>query len=470
MISAIGIDIGGTHLRAARVSADGAILSRDRTASSADPDIVLERLEALIARLDDDTVAGIGIGVPGRVDFAARTVLSGGYVDLSKSPLAARLEGRFGHRVVIDNDCSMALLGESAVGAAKGAANVVMLTIGTGIGGAILESGRLLRASGTAGQLGHISIDPNGRLCVCGRRGCVETVSSGSALRRHIAEAGLSDQTTAADLLTRRDAGDAIATGVLKAWAAPLRAAIDSLVATLDPQIVVLGGGLGHAAVAALSGVATPKSWYDALVEPAALGDDAGVIGAALAALPREPLPRRLVLVNGVPASGKSGVAHGLSRVTGWPVLALDTIKNSFLTEIEGIDRPFNRKLGRASMKAMFAILDDLPAGSTMIMDAWFGFQPRDFVGPLIEASGAVAITEIWCTAPPEVIGARYGERTGSRPAGHPGAEYVPELIALAARAEPSRFGPVLELHTNAPVDFTALQQSVEAALTKSRL
>ncbi len=457
MSSAIGIDIGGTHLRAARVGADGAILARGRLASSPDPEIVLARIEELVAAVDDETVAGIGIGVPGRVDFDARKVISGGYVDLSKVPLAEHLENRFGRTVVIDNDCSMALLGEAAIGAAKGTQNVVMLTIGTGIGGAILESGRLVRSNGTAGQLGHVSINPAGRQCVCGKTGCVETVSSGTALRRHIAEAGLADTTTAAQLLARRNEGDPIATKILDAWAGPLKIAIDSLVAVLDPELVLLGGGLGQSAVAALAGIDSPKSWYQTRFAAADLGDDAGVIGAALAAMPQTARPRRLVLVNGVPASGKSSVAIGLSHATGWPVLSLDTIKNAFLTEIEGVDRPFNRKLGRASLKAMFDIMNDAPAGSTIIMDAWFGFQPREFLAELIAASGVEDIAEIWCSAPPETIGARYGARAGSRPAGHPGMEYVPELIALAARAEPLRLGPVMDVNTTSDVDFPSL-------------
>ena len=458
MSSAIGIDIGGTHLRAARVKAGGEILARRRVASSPDPRIVLARIEELVAEIDDETVLGIGIGVPGRVDFEARRVISGGYVDLSEVQLANLLETRFGRPVIIDNDGSMALVAEAAIGAGREARNIVMLTIGTGIGGAIMEGGRLIRSSGTAGQLGHVSIDPAGRQCVCGKIGCVETVSSGTALRRHIGEAGLGDTTTAAELLARRDAGDPVATGILQEWAGPLRVAIESLVAVLDPQLVVLGGGLGHAAVAALAGTASPKSWYETRLAEAALGDDAGVIGAALAALPRNATSKRLVLVNGVPASGKSSVALGLSHVTGWPVLSLDTIKNSFLTEIEGVDRAFNRKLGRGSLKAMFALVQDAPAGSTFILDAWFGFQPREFLTGLIAASGAESVAEIWCSAPPEVIGARYGARAGTRPAGHPGVEYVPELIALAGRAEPLGFGPVLNIDTASEIDPSELR------------
>ena len=146
-------------------------------------------------------------------------------------------------------------------------------------------------------------------------------------------------------------------------------------------------------------------------------------------------------------------------------MLSLDTIKNPFLEEIPDVDRPFNRKLGRASLKAMFAVLREAPPGTTVVMDAWFGFQPRDFVQALIDDAGIDAIAEIWCSAPPDVIGARYGARAAARLPGHPGPEYVAELIALAARAEPSRFGPVHEVVTTAALDTAVLLQFIEHAL-----
>lgn len=460
--TAIGIDIGGTNIRAARVSADGTILARARVASSPEPPIVLERIESLVEQMLDDSVRGIGVGVPGQVDFTTQRVLSGGYVDLSNVSVRDRIASRFALPVVIDNDCSMALFGETVCGAATGLRDVAMLTIGTGIGGAIFAGGNPFRGSGVAGQLGHIVVDPAGLSCKCGRRGCVETMSSGSALGRHIAEAGLPAATTAAELLARREAGDQVADTVLRAWALPLRAAVNSIAATIAPEAVLIGGGLGREAHAAMSAYPDPSSWFSYKVVPAALGDDAGVIGAALASMATAAgNGKRLVMVNGVPGSGKSSIAATLSHATGWPLLSLDTVKNPFLQELDNVDRPFNRKLGRASLRAMFSILTEAPEGTTIIMDAWFGFQPRETVQAMIDGAGIDGIAEIWCHAPPEVLGQRYLARVATRLPGHPGAEYVPELMKLAAQVGPSAFGPVHSVDTTQPFDLSAARKFI---------
>jgi glucokinase len=163
------------------------------------------------------------------------------------------------------------------------------------------------------------------------------------------------------------------------------------------------------------------------------------------------------VLVNGVPASGKSSVARALADATGWPILTLDTIKNPFLTILSPGDRVFNRTLGRASYAAIFDLMADAPAGSTFIVDAWFGFQPREVLEQGLAHAGVSELAEIWCHAPPDVIGARYDARLGARPAGHPGREYVPELVALAARAAPTGLAPRLDVDTTRPLDTGAL-------------
>jgi glucokinase len=468
MNAAIGIDIGGTRLRAARV-VGGVIEARATAPSSRDPAEVMARVLDLVAQVRNAGVTALGIGVPGQVHAETRQVLSGGYVDLSGFDFAANVEAATGLPVTIENDAAMAMLGEVAHGAARGHRNVVMLTIGTGIGGAVLEQGHVLRGRGAAGQLGHICVDMQGRACVCGKIGCLETVSSGTAFGVHLAEAGLPADTRAEDLLARNDTQ---ARAVIAAWVKPLRAGIDTLIATLNPDCVVIGGGAGAAAFAALATVLPTKSWFSAQVLAAVLGDDAGVIGAATAALAQtKPLKssvkiaakdrfhKRAVLVNGVPASGKSGVAQALSKATGWPILTLDTIKNPFLTILPPGDRLFNRTLGRASYAAIFDLIADAPKGSSFIIDAWFGFQPIDTLQDHLKRAGLQDLAEVWCHAPPETVGARYAARLGKRPVGHPGADYVPELIELAKRAAPTGLAPLFDVETTAPLRVSELAE-----------
>ncbi|ESY96543.1 ROK family protein [Mesorhizobium sp. LNHC229A00] len=469
---AIGIDIGGTNLRAARISGSGEILERLSEKSAPDPELVLGRVADMVRLLDTPDVAAIGVGVPGRVDARRGAVLSGGYVNLASVALAQRLESTTGKPVIVDNDCNMALAAEMALGAGQGHDNIAMFTIGTGIGGAVVQNRRIMRGRATAGQLGHITVDVNGELCACGRRGCVETTSSGTALGRHIARAGLGPEVSVDQLFARDAAGDIQARGILAAWAKPLRAAIDTTVALFDPDLVLLGGGLGRAAHKALGHAPALAPWYQCPVAPAGLGDDAGAIGAGLQALSapaslsvQPGRARRAVLVNGIPASGKSTVSRGIADRMGWPLLALDTVKNPFLEVLGGADREFNRTLGRASYQAIWSLVGDAPAGSTFIVDAWFGFQPRQALEDHLRNAGVEDTVEIWCHAPGEVLAERYGARLGQRLPGHPGAAYIPELIELAKRAEPLRRGPLLDVDTTQPIDFDAIAAWLRATL-----
>ncbi|KAA3445746.1 transcriptional regulator [Mesorhizobium sp. SARCC-RB16n] len=471
---AIGIDIGGTNLRAARISGTGEILRRLSEKSAPDPELVLGRIADMVRLLDTPDVAAIGVGVPGRVDARRGAVLSGGYVNLASVALAHRLESMTGKPVILDNDCNMALTAEMALGAGQGHGDIAMFTIGTGIGGAVVQNRRVMRGRATAGQLGHITVDVNGEVCACGRRGCVETTSSGTALGRHIARAGFGPDVSVDQLFARDAAGDVKARGILEAWARPLRAAIDTAIAMFDPDLVLLGGGLGLAAHRALGHAPALAPWYQCPVAPAQLGDDAGVIGAALQALSASASTslsvqpgraRRAVLVNGIPASGKSTVSRGIADRMGWPLLALDTVKNPFLEVLGGADREFNRTLGRASYQAIWSLVGDSPAGSTFIVDAWFGFQPRQVLEDHLRKAGVEHTVEIWCHAPGEVLAERYGARLGQRLPGHPGAAYIPELIELAKRAAPLRRGPLFDVDTTHPIDFEAIAAWLLAAM-----
>jgi len=280
---AIGVDIGGTNIRAARVAPDGRLdgLTKIRTDAGRAPDLVLE----LVRRLLDADVAAIGIGIPGRLDRDGTTVLSAGYVDLAGQRLGEAIGAAVGQPAVLDNDAHMALVAEMAMGAAAGAHHVAMFTVGTGIGGAVALDGHVVRGKGNAGQLGHLSLDPGGPGCNCGRRGCSEVYASGTALTGYMRDASLPRGTTVEQLLDRHEQ-DPIAAAVLRRWAAAWRCAIDTAVAVLDPDLVVLGGGLGTAAASALALFApTTSPWFQCPVVAARLGDDAGVIGAGLRAL-----------------------------------------------------------------------------------------------------------------------------------------------------------------------------------------
>ena len=475
--SAIGIDIGGTNIRAARISAAGEILSKTIVAGSRDRQTAIGIITDLIGQADSADVVAIGIGIPGRVDAEAGIVLSGGYLDLSQCDFKKLIEDRFSKPVAVANDCSMALLGDTGVGAARGARSAVMLTIGTGIGGAAMENGRIVNGKQSAGQLGHLVVNHgSGRRCLCGQTGCVETESSGTALARHLEEAGYPTGTRFEDISVLARAGDKRALAVIQNWAGPLRAAISTLSAAFDPAIMLLGGGMGQAAVEALGFLPETSGWNRTPLRCAALGDDAGVVGAGLAALKtarqlqgwpsRQASGKRVLLVNGIPASGKSRLSHAVSEATGWPILALDTIKDPFLEHIEGVDRLFNRTLGKASYKAIWSVIRDAPDGSTFIVDAWFGFQPMELLREHIAMSGTTDIAEVWCHAPAEVVAERYAARLEGRLPGHPGAAYIPELIELAKRAEPCRLGPVYDVETLGVSDHRPVVAWAKATLS----
>ncbi len=461
---AIGLDIGGTNIRAARISAAGEILSKKIVPGSRDRETAIGIISGLIREIDGPEVAAIGIGVPGRVDAHAGAVLSGGYLDLSRCDFKALIEDTFGKPVALANDCSMALVGETGIGAARGARSAVMLTIGTGIGGAAMENGRIVNGKQSAGQLGHLVVNHSGRQCICGQVGCVETESSGTALGRHLDEAGYPAGTRFEDIVEKARHGDERALSVIRNWVGPLRAALATLSAAFDPGMMLLGGGMGQAAVDALSFLPAASGWNCSPVLAAALGDDAGIVGAGLAAHElarqrqgwpsRQASGKRVLMVNGIPASGKSRLSRAVSQATGWPILALDTIKNPFLEHIEDVDRLFNRTLGKASYKAIWSVIRDAPDGSTFIVDAWFGFQPLELLQEHIAMSGATDIAEIWCHAPGEILAERYAARLETRLPGHPGASYIPELIELAKRAEPSGVGPIYDVDTTRVADY----------------
>ena len=169
------------------------------------------------------------------------------------------------------------------------------------------------------------------------------------------------------------------------------------------------------------------------------------------------------ILVNGVPASGKSTVARAISQETGWPLFALDTIKDALFEHLGTGDREHNRRFGMASYQAIFAVIGDFPDGATVVIDAWFGFQPKAVLDAHLERAGITRVTEVWCHAPPDVIGARYEARLTKRSSGHLGAEYVPELIELAGRARPLGTWPLVDVDATVALNEAVLIERLNA-------
>jgi glucokinase len=251
------------------------------------------------------TVDAVGFGLPSLMDVASGTSVSSVHLPLDGLPFREEMAGRLGLPVYVDNDVNLAALAEQRVGAARGGRVVVMLTLGTGIGGAIVLDGRVFRGvDGGAGELGHVTIDLDGPPCQgdCPNRGCLEVMASGtaigiegervarelpaSALGRALAQGVPVTGELVADLARR---GESEAQGVLELIGRRLGAGLVGIVNTFNPDVVVIGGGAARAgemllepARRVVSERALRPSRETARIVAAGLGEDAGMIGAAL--------------------------------------------------------------------------------------------------------------------------------------------------------------------------------------------
>ncbi|UUP18212.1 ROK family protein [Nitratireductor thuwali] len=282
--TAIGVDVGGTRIRVARISPAGKLLERVIEPVRQDREGFADQLLRLVDGLRTDSGTAVGIGIPGRVDGNSGEIRSAGYLDIAGMDIAGLIAHRTGLPSRIENDATMALIAEGWARPEGALGLIFMITVGTGIGGAALEDGAPWYGGGFSGQFGHVVVAKDGPVCNCGRTGCVETFSSGTALGRLIAETGLPVETRAEDLFLHAGSGDRSASTVLDRWAAPLQRAIESLVAVADPRLVIIGGGLGSEMTRALGRLPRRSKWFEMPVEAALLGDDAGVIGAGLCA------------------------------------------------------------------------------------------------------------------------------------------------------------------------------------------
>jgi glucokinase len=293
---AIGLDLGGTDLKYALVGRDGSLAAFDRRPSRT-AESAAAPLAALVAAVGDlgrraeGEVVGIGLGCPGVILPGEGRLLdrTAHLPHWSDRPVARELAGRTGQAVVADNDANLAALAEHRLGAARGTRVSLTVTLGTGIGCGIVIEGRLFRGAwGGAGELGHVPLGRGGGGCACGVRDCVEPEASGSALEEAARRLGLGG---AGELFERAAAGGGPAAEALARFADRLGATLGTAVQILNPEAVVIGGGLARAGETLLSALRPALERYvlgshraGLEVRLAALGERAGVVGAGLLA------------------------------------------------------------------------------------------------------------------------------------------------------------------------------------------
>jgi glucokinase len=305
---AIGVDIGGTKVAAGVVDEQGGLLATARRDTpSHDPAKIEEIIADVVRELQvSHQIEAVGIGAAGFVDAARSTVIFAPNLAWRDEPLRAAVEERCGLPVVVENDANAAAWAEARFGAGRGQKYLVMLTLGTGLGGGLVIDGQLYRGRlGVAAELGHITVEPGGRRCGCGGRGCWERYASGRALVREAQEIASLSPAIASRLLDLAGGRPEAITGVAITQAARDgdEAAIEAfrvvgtwlghgmaaMAAVLDPGMFVLGGGVSSAgellrepAVRTLQERITARAYRDVPgVRIAELGPEAGIVGAA---------------------------------------------------------------------------------------------------------------------------------------------------------------------------------------------
>ncbi|HDC4341597.1 TPA: AAA family ATPase, partial [Klebsiella quasipneumoniae] len=158
-----------------------------------------------------------------------------------------------------------------------------------------------------------------------------------------------------------------------------------------------------------------------------------------------------------------------LAETFSLPVLTIDGIKEPFMARLAPVDRPMNRQLGCAAYEVIWSIVGASPASMVWLIDAWFGFQPRETLQKLLRQAGVEQVIEIWNHISPELAVARYASRLATRPPGHPGEEYLPELAQLAGRAQPMSLGPLLTIDQQRPLEITAVIHWLEGTISGQR-
>ena len=303
----LGIDLGGINVAAGLVSDSGKILARRSVPTPRTPDAVADAIADHVKSLLTETskpVTYIGLGSPGTIEPETGMVEYWSNLDFHHVPLAKMIEARTGLPVRMENDAGCAALGEYIAGAGKGSSSMVVITLGTGIGGGAVLEGRLYTGLNHAGlEVGHLVIEHHGRPCTCGRKGCFETYCSATALIREARKAmdsapdsllwtlaGEKEKVNGKLIFDAYSQGDPAATAVVTEFLSYLGDGVSSLVNIFQPEVFAIGGGLAGAGETILGPVreildhedyARSSAKRTRLVR-AQLGNDAGIIGAAL--------------------------------------------------------------------------------------------------------------------------------------------------------------------------------------------
>lgn len=306
----IGVDVGGTNLRGALVNSDGRILKRLKVASQANEGIeaVVKNLVSLIRSLGEGAdVSGVGFGIPGIIDFKNGIITQAPNIpNVNNYPIREKLREKLGGgvRVIIENDANCAAVGEWWMGAGRDVSSLVMITLGTGVGGGIILDGKLWRgADGMGGEVGHMTIYPDGARCNCGNYGCLESYSSATAIRRMVKEvlADSNSKTVLRELVTDEDPGripevvmkaavngDGESVKIWERFGIALGIGMASLVNILNVEMIVMGGGVAKAwdlfidtAKAELKkrGLRAPVERVSVMMS--VQGDDEGIMGVS---------------------------------------------------------------------------------------------------------------------------------------------------------------------------------------------
>lgn len=308
----MGIDIGGTNVRAGILDGENEVISKysiNIHGIHSEKEIlesvcICARMSCAKAGITPDDVSAIGIGIPGAVDCQAKTIKSAANLPFNNTFLGNILKPDFQAKVCIANDANAAALGEAVKGTGRGSSSFAMITLGTGVGGGIVINGKIYEGcNGLAGEIGHIIINKKGRRCKCGQKGCLEAYASGSALLKDtkkamLAErtslmwklAGTLEQVTGETPFEAKKHGDKTAEKVIEQYSRSLACGIISIIHVLQPEVISIGGGISRQGEYILEPVRKmvfemsnlKKTSYMTKLHVAELGADAGMIGAAM--------------------------------------------------------------------------------------------------------------------------------------------------------------------------------------------